>query len=81
MTQLERTLAKRRALEVIGMALAGDGVLSIVDPVGHTALWAQGPRFWRALVEPFARRPRLTGAVGLGLVVAGVWIAGGAYRR
>ena len=81
MTRKKESLARRRALEVIGMGIAGDGVLSIVDPVNHAALWRDGPRLWRAMVEPFARRPRLTGAVGLALLVAGICIAGSAYRR
>jgi len=57
-------LLKRRALEGLAMLLVGDGALALADPQGHAELWRDGPRYWRAMVEPFARRPALTRALG-----------------
>jgi hypothetical protein len=73
-------LAKRRALEGLAMLLIGDGALALAEPRGHAELWRDGPRPWRALVEPFARRPGLTFALGAAGVAAGLWLASRAHR-
>lgn len=65
----------KRLLETAAMLMIGDSVLALVEPRRHVDLWAEGPRPWERMVEPFARHPNMTralGAVGLGV---GLWLA------
>jgi hypothetical protein len=64
-----------RAKECFAMMMIGDGVLAIVDPVRHISLWKNGPSWWQAMIEPFARRPEMTRLVGVAETLAGVWLA------
>jgi hypothetical protein len=69
------TLAQKRAIESLAMIAIGDGVLALLEPRRHLALWRDGPRVWRKAMMPFARRPRITRLVGAGAVVLGLWLA------
>lgn len=68
-------LAMKRTLEVVGLMMIGEGVLAAMAPRGHMALWREGPRPWRRLVDVFAERPRATAALGLAEAAIGVWLA------
>ena len=75
------SLVARRAGELAGMAMIGDGIVAAADPEGHVALWKRGPQWWTKLAEPFARHPQATRAlalleVGLGLLLVRATIAG-----
>jgi len=76
----DEALLKRRGMEIVAMALVGDGALSLADPRGHAELWRRGPALWRSMIEPFARRPGLTRALGAAMVVAGLWLARRTHR-
>jgi hypothetical protein len=69
----------RRAAELGGLAMIGDGVIAALAPRGHVALWLRGP--WRTLMRPFDRHPQLTRVAGIGEAVAGILIAREAIRR
>jgi hypothetical protein len=64
-----------RVKECLAMMMIGDGVLAVVEPRHHLALWESGPPWWRAVVEPFSARPSLTRCLGAGEVALGVWLA------
>lgn len=74
-------LFARRLTEIGGILLIGDGVVAALKPKGHVRLWQKGPRLWRELLDPFARRPQLTRAVGVAEVAAGLLMARAAIRR
>jgi hypothetical protein len=65
----------KRAMECVAMMMIGDGVLALVEPRRHVSLWVAGPRWWRAMMEPFLDRPGLSRCVGAGEVALGVWLA------
>ncbi len=64
-----------RVKECVAMMMIGDGVLALVEPRHHLAVWRNGPPWWRAMVDPFAARPNLTRCLGAGEVALGVWFA------
>jgi hypothetical protein len=67
-----------RAKECLAMLMIGDGVLALVEPRRHVAVWESGPPWWRAMTEPFASRPGLLRCLGAGEVALGIWFA---YRQ
>jgi hypothetical protein len=68
-------LMQKRVIESLAMLTIGDGVLALVQPRRHVALWRSGPRFWRKSLVPFVRRPQLTRLLGLSAVGLGIWCA------
>lgn len=74
-------LVARRAGELAGMAMIGDGIVAAADPEGHVALWKRGPQWWTKLAEPFERHPQVTRVlalleVGIGLLLVRATIEG-----
>ena len=62
-------------LELTAMLLIGDGVLGVLYPSAHCAVWQNGSPSWNAAMDWFAARPSLVRvlasvelAIGLGLV-------------
>ena len=74
-------LFARRLAELSGILLIGDGVVAALQPKGHVRLWEGGPKLWRDLLRPFAKRPQLTRAVAVAEIAVGVLIAWAAIRR
>lgn len=68
-------LAGRRALELLGMCMIGDGLLALIEPRRHVELWRTDVRPIRAMVEPFADRPQLTRWAGAAGMLLGFWLA------
>jgi hypothetical protein len=64
-----------RAMECVAMMMIGDGVLGLVEPRRHLSLWEAGPGWWRAMFDPFLRRPGLTRCLGAAEVALGIWVA------
>ena len=67
-------LLQTRALEVLALAMAGDGLLALLQPRRHMGLWRIGPRPLRELSDFFYDRPRFTRLVGAFSVAAGLWL-------
>ena len=70
-----KRIIKSRIKELGAMMIIGDGVLALLAPRRHVALWLEGPKLWRTTMMPFVKRPRTTrllGAFGLGV---GLWLA------
>jgi hypothetical protein len=65
----------RRTAETIALAAIGDGVMALIKPREHVALWSTGPAWWRRMVEPFERSPGLTRAMGAAGIAFGLWLA------
>jgi len=69
------SLPSRRTLEALGMMMIGDGVLALIEPRRHAALWRMGPAPMRRTVAWFERRPALTAGLGAAEIVIGIWLA------
>lgn len=68
-------LAMRRLLEVAGLMMVGEGVIGVLQPRGHVALWYRGPRSWRSMLRPFRDSPALTRGAALAEICIGLWLA------
>ncbi|MFN3522157.1 MAG: hypothetical protein ACK4YQ_07900 [Phenylobacterium sp.] len=71
------SLPTRRTFETLGMMMIGDGVLAMIEPRRHVALWRTGPPSWSRALRYFEERPALTAALGLVEVGLGLWLARG----
>lgn len=69
-----------RILEVVAMTMIGDGVLALVGPCRHAALWRGRSRRWNRMLDTFIERPQLTRAVGALEAAAGVALASWQWR-
>jgi len=68
-------LSERQFEEVGAMLLIGDGVLGVLRPSAHCAVWRTNYSRWNAAVDWFAARPALVRACGALEIAAGVWLA------
>jgi len=77
----QSTVWAKRLKEFSAMLSIGDGVLALVAPRDHVALWLLGPKRLRKLGAWFAENPiytRLGGLVEAGL---GLWLALRQYKK
>ena len=74
-TMTKRSLTSRRALEMLGLLMIGDGFLAAATPSPYALLWVGGPRRWKKMMQFLADRPSVMRALGLGQLAAGLWIA------
>ena len=74
------SLPTRRTFETLGMMMIGDGVLAVLQPRRHMALWRSGPAGWSRAVARLERRPGLAVALGVAEIGLGLWIAHAAER-
>ena len=72
---------KARWLELLAVTMIGDGVLGVVQPHRHVALWRRGPAAWRAMFDIFAERPALTRCFGAAETAFGLWLAAQQHDR
>jgi hypothetical protein len=70
-----RQLGTRRAAEMAAVFMIGDGLLGILQPRRHVALWRSDVRALDALVRPFGERPTHRRAYGVLQVGAGILLA------
>jgi hypothetical protein len=63
----------RRIVDVLAVAMIGDGALALLVPTEHMKTWICGPQRWRDLVNFFAERPALTRLAGAGEICAALW--------
>ena len=64
-----------RAKQFVAMALIGDGVAALVQPVADANAWDCGPKPWRKLMQYLASHPNLTRALGAAEIAAGLYLA------
>jgi hypothetical protein len=67
--------ALKRTAEMAAVFMIGDGLLGLVDPERHVALWRSEVGAVDALVRPFADRPGRRRAYGLLQLGAGLLLA------
>ncbi len=70
MTQLSR-----RAAEMAATFMIGDGLLGLLQPRRHVALWQERAGGAQWLVRPFIGRPTLRRAYGVAQIAAGLALA------
>lgn len=66
---------KKRLLDLFGMLLVGDGLLTMADPTRHCLLWEVGPKPCRDLADEFARHPTMSRCAGLVEAAIGIFLA------
>ncbi|PCD03597.1 hypothetical protein COC42_04325 [Sphingomonas spermidinifaciens] len=66
---------KGRAGEMAATFMIGDGLLGLVQPQRHVALWARDAMGAEALVAPFRGRPGRRRAYAVVQLAAGLWLA------
>ena len=66
---------KNHILELVAIAMIGDGVLGVLFPKGHARLWKVGPSVWQDATEKFADNPDATRILSLGEIIVGVVLA------
>jgi hypothetical protein len=67
-------LMKSRWEDLVGMILIGDGILNILRPRRHSAIWNCGPRSYRKAAEKLTEHPQVARGMGLAFVALGIWL-------
>ena len=44
------SILSRRIAELIGLATIGDGMMAVLKPKEHAALWRGGPQWWDGMI-------------------------------
>ena len=68
-------LSARRTAEMAAMFMIGDGLLGLLQPRRHVALWRSDVPSADALVRPFADRPGRRRAYALVQIAGGIALA------
>ena len=66
---------KSRWEELLAIVLIGDGMLNLIQPKRHTAIWHCGPASYRRIADKLEEHPSATRGIGFAFVTLGVWIA------
>ena len=72
---MTNNLAVRRAVELAGLFMIGDGVMGLIKPRWHSLLWSCGPQLARAVTEELADHPKTARAVYFAETVVGIALA------
>lgn len=70
----------KRAAEMAAIFMIGDGLLGLLQPRRHVALWESEVRAVDALVRPFVGRPGRRRAYGALQLAAGLALAARLHR-
>lgn len=65
----------KRALEVLGLLMIGEGVVGMIHPRRYSLFWKRGPQWLRDTVELLAEHPETTRMLCAGEIAAGLWLA------
>lgn len=74
-------LGVRRSAEMAAVFMIGDGILGLLQPQRHVALWRSNVVAVDMLVRPFAQRPGRRRTYGALQIVAGIALASALKRR
>jgi hypothetical protein len=69
-----------RFKELVAMILIGDGVLNVLQPQRHTAIWNCGPKFYREGARTLELHPAIARVLGVAFLGLGVVLAQSAAR-
>ena len=75
MTSATSSLSIRRTLEMAAVFMIGDGLLGLLQPVRHVALWRSDVGAVDRMVRPFANRPGRRRGYGVVQATAGLLLA------
>ncbi|MBW6525368.1 hypothetical protein KZ813_00785 [Sphingomonas sp. RHCKR7] len=78
--EVTRLLA-RRTVEMAAVFMIGDGMLGLLQPRRHVALWQERALGAEALVAPFVGRPGRRRAYALLQIAAGIALAARQHAR
>jgi uncharacterized protein YjeT (DUF2065 family) len=65
---------KSRWQEFLGMILIGDGILNLLQPDRHSAIWNCGPEAYRKAARKLQEQPNAARGLGLAFVALGIWL-------
>ena len=65
----------RRLLELLAIAMIGEGVAGLLRPRRYLLLWQFGPRPYQNAVAVIAQHPRLVRLVAAGEIGLCVWLS------
>jgi hypothetical protein len=72
---------KARWEELLGMVLIGDGMLNLLQPKRHSAIWNCGPKSYRQAVQKqLQSHPGAARGLGAAFVALGIWLSRRAAR-
>ena len=66
-----------RVKYLAAMMLIGDGTVALLRPQRDALTWNAGPESWRALMGYLSDHPKLTRAIGLAEITAGLALVAG----
>jgi hypothetical protein len=66
---------KKRILDLVGLLLVGDGLLTLADPKRHCLMWEIGPEPCRDFVDAFVQHPTVSRIGGAMEVIVGLLLA------
>jgi hypothetical protein len=69
-----KTLAAR-GLEILALAMIGEGVVGLLRPRRYSLFWKIGPHWLRETAETLAEHREATRLICLGEIALGLWIA------
>lgn len=69
-----KTLAAR-GLEVLALAMIGEGIVGLLRPRRYSLFWKIGPHWLRETAETLADHCEATRLICLGEIALGLWIA------
>jgi uncharacterized protein YjeT (DUF2065 family) len=70
-----------RISSMLGLAAVADGATAVLVPEKVLTRWSAGPEWYRQAMEPFAKNPEATRAIGLTEVVVGMLLLRRGRRR
>ena len=72
---MKQDLILKRLLELGGLILIADGLMSLLCPRRHSLLWHCGPELAKAMTEELADHPKTSRAIHAAKIAAGVALA------
>ncbi len=72
---MKKKFITKRLLELGGLILIGDGLMSLLRPRRHSLLWHFGPQLAKAVTEELADHPKTSRAVYAAELAVGVALA------
>lgn len=65
----------KRALEVLGLMMIGEGVIGLLHPRRYSLFWKIGPDWMRNSMDTLAEHREMTRLLCVGEIVAGLWLS------
>jgi hypothetical protein len=72
---MKTTTIATRSLEVLALAMIGEGIVGLLRPRRYSLFWRIGPEWLRQTAETFARHREAIRLICVGEIALGLWIA------